>query len=800
MLGPRCSGFRGLALELPNLNSRLRAALKGDCRRPFATVADPPSAQRVPLSRFDQNHFIDYSKLDKNIRIVRDRLNRPLSYAEKVLYSHLDNAEEADIRRGESYLKVRPARVACQDATAQMALLQFMSADFETVAVPSTVHCDHLIVAQKGNQKDLSNAFSTNKEVYDFLASACGKYGLGFWKTGAGIIHQTILENYAFPGGLMIGADSHTPNAGGLGMAAIGVGGADAVDVMAGLAWEIKTPKLIGVNLTGSLSGWAAPKDVILKLTGELTVKGGTGAIIEYFGPGVHSLSCTGMASMSNMGAETGATTSLFPYTEAMGRYLQATDRAYIRDAAQAWAGNLVADPGVEYDQIVNINLSEIEPFINGPATPDLATPNSQFKKLLAKNDWPRELSAGLIGSCTNSSFEDLSRAANLAQQALDAGLTPKAPLILSPGSEQTRATLEEAGVLKVFDKVNATVLANACGPCCGSWSREDVAKGTPNSVVTTYNRNFTGRLDGNPATNNFIASPETVIVKVFGGTIDFDPITDSITTPSGGEFKFQPPTADSLPKKGYSNTDYVYSAPPSDRSTLSVDISPTSDRLQRLTPFKPWSNQDFHDLPILIKVEGKCTTDHITPAGPWFKYRGHLDNISSNLLIGATNSANHKVNSIENVFTGEFAGVSETARDYKARQQQWVIIGDHNYGEGSSREHAALEPRHLNGVAVIARSFARIHETNLKKQGMLPLVFADVADYDRIDHHDRISLIGLTKLRPEEPVTMVIKRKNGTIWQAELLHSLNEEQIGYFKAGSALNMMAQSSSMTANV
>ncbi|KAL1624240.1 hypothetical protein SLS56_007942 [Neofusicoccum ribis] len=682
-----------------------------------------------------------------------------------------------------SYLKLRPTRIACQDATAQMALIQFMSANLDTVAVPTTVHCDHLVVAKEGNEPDLAMANSTNLEEYDFLQKVCKRYGAGFWRPGAGIIHQIVLENYAYPGGLMIGT-------GGLGMAAIGVGGADAVDVMAGLAWELKTPKVIGVNLTGKLSGWASPKDVILKLAGDLTVKGATGAIIEYFGDGVHSLSATGMATICNMGAETGATTSIFPYTSSMAAYLDATDRSYLKSEADHWTQNLSADVGAEYDQVININLSELEPFINGPATPDLATPTSAFKKEVERNTWPKRVSAGLIGSCTNSSFEDMSRAAALAKQAIDAGLKPKAPLYLSPGSEQTRATLEDSGVLSIFEDAGATLLANACGPCCCSWDRQDMEKGVENSIVTSYNRNFTGRLDSNPATSIFLASPETVIAKAFAGTLDFDPATDSMNT-TDGPFTFQPPRAGILPSKGYISADHVYSAPPSDRSSVTVDVSLTSDRIQRLEPFKPWNGKDLVDLPILIKVEGKCTTDHITPAGPWFRYRGHLENISNNTLIGAVNAANKKVNQVKNVFTGEISGVPDTAKDYKQRNQQWVVIADHNYGEGSSREHAALQPRFLNGVAIIAKSFAGIHESNLKKQGMLPLTFNDLADYDRIEAEDRISLVGLSDFRPGRSITMLVKRSDGSTWQTKLDHTFNEEQIEYFKAGSALNLMA---------
>ncbi|KAF2165859.1 hypothetical protein M409DRAFT_66843 [Zasmidium cellare ATCC 36951] len=744
------------------------------------------------MSRHDRDAFIDYARLDGNIRRVRDKLKRPLTYSEKVLYSHIDNIDEADIRRGDSYLKLRPARVACQDATAQMAMIQFMSAGLPKFAVPTTVHCDHLIVAKDGKDSDLTNAGEANKEVYDFLRSVCAKYGGGFWEPGAGIIHQTVLENYAYPGGLIIGTDSHTPNGGGLGMAAVGVGGADAVDVMSGLPWELKTPKVIGIRLTGTLSGWTAPKDIILKLAGLLTVKGGTGSIVEYFGPGVDSLSCTGMATICNMGAETGATTSIFPYTQTMGRYLQATSRSWIEEGLRPWQHNLRADEGAEYDQVLEIDLSSLEPHINGPSTPDLATPLSSFKEEREKSGQPNELSAGLVGSCTNSSFGDLSRASSLLQQAIDAGLKPRAPLMLSPGSENTKRTLGDAGILDVFENAGTTLLANACGPCCGSWDRTSVQKGSVNSVITSYNRNFTGRLDGNPATAIYVASPEMVVAKSIAGKLDFDPTIDSIPLPDGTDFKFQPPPAELLPPNGYVQADYVLTKPPVDPRQVEIALSPDSDRIQLLEPFRPWSGHDYEDLPILIKVEGKCTTDHITPAGPWFRYRGHLDNISNNTLIGAINAANKEVNTVQNVFTGRWDGVSATAREYKSRGQQWVVIADHNYGEGSSREHAALQPRFLNGVAIIARSFARIHETNLKKQGMLPLIFANPADYDRIDPKDRISLNGLASVGKGEPVTMLVVKENGEKWTIELQHTFNPEQYEFFVAGSALNLMNQ--------
>jgi aconitate hydratase len=638
------------------------------------------------------------------------RLQHPLTLAEKIVYGHLDDAKNQDIKRGSSYLNLRPDRVACQDATAQMALLQFMSAGLPTVAVPSTVHCDHLIEAQKTGPLDLARAKDINKEVYDFLESTCGKYGLGFWRPGSGIIHQIILENYAFPGGLMIGTDSHTPNAGGLGMVAVGVGGADAVDVMANIPWELKCPKVIGVKLTGKLSGWTSPKDVILKVAGILTVKGGTGAIVEYFGPGVDSISCTGMATICNMGAEIGATTSLFPYNSRMADYLKATSRSSIASLADSFKHNLVADKGATYDQVIEIDLNTLEPHINGPFTPDLATPLSQFKDAVKKNGWPAELKVGLIGSCTNSSYEDMARSASLAQQALDAGVTSKAKFTITPGSEQIRATITRDGQADVFAKIGGVVLANACGPCIGQWDRQDVKKGEKNSIITSYNRNFTGRNDGNPATHAFVASPEIVTAMIFSGSLEFNPVTDTLKTKDGKDFKFTAPHGNELPPRGYDPGVNTYLAPPDDRSNLSVKVSPTSDRLQLLTPFAKWDGKDYKDMPILIKVKGKCTTDHISMAGPWLKYRGHLDNISNNMLIGAINIENDKPNSVKNILNGQFEAVPKTARDYKAKGIKWVVIGDENYGEGSSREHAALEVRHLGGVAVIVRSFARIH------------------------------------------------------------------------------------------
>ena len=667
--------------------------------------------------------------MSENLSIVRSRLNRPLTFAEKILYSHLDDPHGQDIERGKSYLKLRPDRVACQDATAQMAILQFMSANMPSVATPTTVHCDHLIEAQIGGEKDLARAQDINKEVYDFLSSSCAKYNIGFWRPGSGIIHQIVLENYAFPGGLMIGTDSHTPNAGGLGMCAIGVGGADAVDVMANLPWELKAPKVIGVRLTGELSGWTAPKDIILKVAGILTVKGGTGAIVEYFGPGVDSVSCTGMATICNMvrrpfilcrptlrhlangyqGAEIGATTSLFPFNERMYDYLAATKRKSIGDFARTYAAELREDEGAQYDELIELNLSELEPHINGPFTPDLATPISKFKEAVSANKWPEELKVGLIGSCTNSSYEDMSRAASIARDALDHGVKAKSMFTVTPGSEQIRATIERDGQLQTLEEFGGMVLANACGPCIGQWDRRDVKKGEANSILSSYNRNFTGRNDANPATHSFVTSPDLVVALTLAGTLNFNPLTDTLQDKDGNEFKLSAPTGDGLPANGYDPGQDTYQAPPKDRASVSVAVSPESDRLQILGGFQAWDGKDATDIPILIKTKGKTTTDHISMAGPWLKYRGHLDNISNNMLIGAINAANGEANKVKNFATGEFGAVPATARDYKKKGIQWVVVGDWNYGEGSSREHAALEPRHLGGIAIITRSFARI-------------------------------------------------------------------------------------------
>ncbi|KAK4938655.1 Aconitate hydratase mitochondrial [Elasticomyces elasticus] len=745
----------------------------------------------VEMTNWEKGHYVNYKKMSENLSIVRSRLNRPLTYAEKVLYSHLDDPHNQEIERGVSYLKLRPDRVACQDATAQMAILQFMSAGMPSVATPTTVHCDHLIEAQVGGDKDLDRAKSINKEVYDFLSTACAKYNIGFWRPGSGIIHQIILENYAFPGGLMIGTDSHTPNAGGLGMAAIGVGGADAVDVMANLPWELKAPKVIGVKLTGKMSGWTAPKDIILKVAGILTVKGGTGSIVEYHGPGVESLSCTGMGTICNMGAEIGATTSMFPFNDRMYDYLESTNRKRIGDLARSYAAELREDEGAEYDQLIEINLDELEPHINGPFTPDLATPISKFKDAVKENKWPEELKVGLIGSCTNSSYEDMSRAASIATDAMEHGVKAKALFCVTPGSEQVRATIERDGQLKTFEDFGGIVLANACGPCIGQWDRKDVKKGEPNSIISSYNRNFTGRNDANPATHSFVTSPDLTVAMTIAGSLFFNPLTDTLKDKDGNEFKLKEPTGDALPKNGFDLGRDTYQAPPEERSQVDVKVSPTSDRLQVLEPFDAWDGKDQLDLPILIKTKGKTTTDHISMAGPWLKYRGHLDNISNNMLIGAINAANGEANKVKNFKTGKEDAVPATARQYKKDGIKWVVVGDWNYGEGSSREHAALEPRHLGGIAIITRSFARIHETNLKKQGMLPLTFSNPEDYDKINPDDKVDLL-VTGLEVGKPLTMVVHPKDGEKWNCELSHTFNEGQLEWFRNGSALNTMAK--------
>lgn len=720
---------------------------------------------------------------------MRKNLKRPLTLSEKIIYGHLDDPSTIPVR-GETYLKLRPDRVAMQDATAQMAVLQFISSGLPKVAAPTTIHCDHLIAAEHGSGTDLATAKSTNKEVYDFLATAGAKFGMGFWRPGSGIIHQIVLENYAFPGGLMIGTDSHTPNAGGLGMAAIGVGGADAVDVMAGIPWELKAPKVIGVKLTGKLSGWTAPKDVILKVADILTVKGGTGAVVEYFGPGLDSIACTGLATIANMGAEIGATCSTFPYNSRMADYLKATDRAALANAADSFKDNLRPDEGAQYDQLIEINLSELEPYVNGPMTPDLGNPISKLGQNASKAGWPMEISAGLIGSCTNSSYEDLARSASLVQQALDAGLKFPVPFMVTPGSEKVRATVTRDGISSVFEKAGATVLANACGPCIGQWNRNDVPAGKVNSIVTSYNRNFAKRNDGNPGTHAFVTSPEMATVLTIAGRLDFNPLIDSLKTPEGKEFKFNTPFGDELPKRGFEEGEDTFQAPPADGSSVSVAVDPNSQRLQLLEPFDAWNGKDFTGMPILIKAKGKCTTDHISMAGPWLKYRGHLENISNNLLIGAENAENGKINAVKNQISGEEGKVPDVARAYKAAGLSWVVIGDENYGEGSSREHAALEPRYLGGRAIIVKSFARIHETNLKKQGMLPLIFVNPADYDKISGNDRVDIVGLNEFAPGKPLSLRVHKASGEVVNIPVNHTFNAEQIQWFKYGSALNYM----------
>lgn len=738
-----------------------------------------------------------YSQLPAKIEQARKLVGRPLTLTEKILYAHLHTDQKpANFERGKSYVDFAPDRVAMQDATAQMALLQFMQAGRPQVAVPSTVHCDHLITAKVGAKDDLQVANAESKEVYDFLASVSNKYGIGFWKPGAGIIHQIVLENYAFPGGMMIGTDSHTVNAGGLGMIAIGVGGADACDVMAGLPWELKFPKLIGVKLTGKLNGWTAPKDVILKVAGILTVKGGTGAIVEYFGEGATSMSCTGKGTICNMGAEIGATTSTFGYDESMSRYLKATGRADVAALADGVKEHLTADaevyanPEKYFDQVIEINLTELEPHINGPFSPDLATPISKMKEEAVKNGWPLKVEVGLIGSCTNSSYEDISRAVSLAKQVSAKGLKSKAEFTISPGSEQIRYTIDRDGFLKVFDQIGAKVFTNACGPCIGMWDRMGAEKQEKNTIVHSFNRNFAKRADGNPNTYAFVASPEIVTALAIAGDLTFNPLTDTLTNEKGEKVKLDPPTGDELPTKGFAVEDAGFIAPAADGSKVEVKVSPTSDRLQLLDPFAAWEGVDLKGLKLLIKAKGKCTTDHISMAGPWLKYRGHLDNISNNMLIGAVNAFNDKTDNVKNQLTGTYESVPKVQRQYKAKGIGSLVVGDENYGEGSSREHAAMEPRHLGVRAVLVKSFARIHETNLKKQGMLALTFADKADYDKIKEDDTIDILGLTNFAPNTPLTLVLHHADGSSSEIKANHTYNEQQIEWFKAGGALNII----------
>ena len=734
-----------------------------------------------------------YSNFPKRVDAAREQVGRPLTLAEKILYAHL--YEESDIcpfRRGEDYVNFRPDRVAMQDATAQMALLQFMNAGKSKSAVPATVHCDHLIQANMGAKTDIATATQSNSEVYDFLKSVSDKYGIGFWKPGAGIIHQVVLENYAFPGGMMIGTDSHTPNAGGLGMIAIGVGGADAVDVMTGMEWELKMPKLIGVKLTGSLSGWASPKDVILKLAGILTVKGGTNAIIEYFGPGAASLSATGKATICNMGAEVGATTSLFPFDLNMATYLRATGRDDVAEWATAVSDYLEADMDVQaqpdsfYDRVIVINLSELEPHINGPFTPDAATPISEFATKVKENGWPRKMEVGLIGSCTNSSYQDLSRAASIARQAAEDKIPVAAPLIINPGSEQIRYTAERDGILGDFEQIGATIMANACGPCIGQWKRHTDDNTRKNSIVTSFNRNFAKRADGNPNTHAFVASPELTLALTIAGDLCFNPLTDTLKTADGREVKLKEPEGTDFPPKGFEVKDNGYVAPTG--KDAEVGINPGSNRLQVLKPFAAWDGKELIEMPLLLKAEGKCTTDHISMAGPWLRFRGHLENISDNMLMGAVNAFNGKTNSILNQLNGKYEAVSAVAKQYKAKGISSIVVAEENYGEGSSREHAAMEPRFLNVKVILAKSFARIHETNLKKQGMLALTFADKDDYKKVREEDKISIVGLKEFAPGKPLTAILYHADGTEESFAVNHTYNELQIKWFKAGAALN------------
>lgn len=738
-----------------------------------------------------------YANMPARIEAARNLLGKPLSLSEKILYAHLHPQQKAEaFQRGNSYVDFAPDRVAMQDATAQMALLQFMQAGRPKVAVPSTVHCDHLITAKEGAGDDLAIANKSNEEVYNFLASVSNKYGIGFWKPGAGIIHQVILENYAFPGGMMIGTDSHTVNAGGLGMVAIGVGGADACDVMAGLAWELKFPKLIGVHLKGKLNGWTAPKDIILKVAGILTVKGGTGCIVEYFGEGATSISCTGKGTICNMGAEIGATTSTFAYDESMERYLNATGRAEIAALANQIKEHLTADPEVYanpdkyFDQVIEIDLNTLEPHVNGPFTPDLATPISQLKETAEKNGWPLKIEVGLIGSCTNSSYEDISRAASLANQAVEKKLAANAEFTITPGSELVRFTIERDGFIDTFNKIGATVFANACGPCIGMWARTGAEKEEKNTIIHSFNRNFAKRADGNPNTYAFVASPEIVTAMAIAGNLGFNPITDTLTNADGQQVKLDPPTGFELPTNGFDVEDAGFIAPVADGSNIQVQVSPSSDRLQLLEPFLAWEGTDLKGLKLLIKAKGKCTTDHISMAGKWLAYRGHLDNISNNLLIGALNFFNEKNNSVKNQLNGEYDAVPAVQRAYKAQGIGSIVVGDENYGEGSSREHAAMEPRHLGVRAILVKSFARIHETNLKKQGMLALTFADKSDYDKILEDDTFDITGLQSFSPNQPLTLVIHHSNGNSEEIQVNHSYNEQQIEWFKAGAALNII----------
>ena len=739
-----------------------------------------------------------YASMGERVEKARELVGKPLTLSEKILYSHLwDGKPEKAFVRGKDYVDFAPDRIACQDATAQMALLQFMQAGKDKVAVPTTVHCDHLIQAKEGAAQDLKHANETSKEVFDFLESVSNKYGIGFWKPGAGIIHQVVLENYAFPGGMMIGTDSHTVNAGGLGMVAIGVGGADAVDVMAGMAWELKFPKLIGVKLTGKLSGWTAPKDVILKVAEILTVKGGTGAIVEYFGPGATSMSCTGKGTICNMGAEIGATTSTFGYDESMERYLRATDRSDVADEANKVKEHLTADPEVYanpeqyFDQVIEINLSELKPLLNGPFTPDLATEVGTMKEKAEKNGWPLAVEWGLIGSCTNSSYEDLSRASSIAQQALDKKLKTKAEVGINPGSEQVRYTTERDGILEIFEKLDAKIFTNACGPCIGQWGRYEDPKNAPkNSIVHSFNRNFAKRADGNPNTHAFVASPEMTAAIAIAGRLDFNPLTDKLINEDGEEVMLDEPTGWELPPKGFEVKENGYLEPVKDGSGVEVIVAEGSERLQLLEPFEPITAKDLQGMKLLIKAFGKCTTDHISMAGPWLRFRGHLDNIANNTLIGAVNAFNQKTNFVKNQLTGEYGGVPDTQREYKKKGIKTIVVGDHNYGEGSSREHAAMQPRHLGVAVVLVKSFARIHETNLKKQGMLALTFVNENDYDLIQEDDTFNFVDVAEFAPDKPLTIEVVHADGSKDTIMANHSYNDAQIKWFNEGSALNLI----------
>lgn len=738
-----------------------------------------------------------YSRMTSRVDKARELVGRPLTLSEKILYNHLwEGTPSTAFERGKDYVDFAPDRIACQDATAQMALLQFMQAGKSKVAVPTTVHCDHLIQAKNGASPDLKVANTTSSEVFNFLESVSNKYGIGFWKPGAGIIHQVVLENYAFPGGMMIGTDSHTVNAGGLGMVAVGVGGADAVDVMAGMAWELKFPKLIGVKLTGSLNGWTAAKDVILKVAGILTVKGGTGAIVEYFGEGAENISCTGKGTICNMGAEVGATTSTFGYDDSMERYLRATDRSDVADAANEVRENLTADtevyenPELYFDEVIEIDLDTLRPHLNGPFTPDLATPVGEVGAKAAANEWPLKVEWGLIGSCTNSSYEDLTRAASIAKQAIDKGIKPKADFGINPGSEQIRFTAERDGLLGTFEELGAKIFTNACGPCIGQWDREGSDKGEKNTIVHSFNRNFSKRADGNPNTHAFVASPEMVAALAISGRLDFDPTKDSLINENGEEVMLDEPQGIELPTAGFAVEDAGYIAPNSDGSSVEVVVNHDSDRLQLLTPFVPMTKESLQGVKLLIKAKGKCTTDHISMAGPWLRYRGHLDNIANNTLIGAVNSSNDQTNFVKNQLTGEYGSVPDTQRAYKAAGVRSIVVGDHNYGEGSSREHAAMQPRHLGVGAVLVKSFARIHETNLKKQGMLGLTFANEADYDLIQEDDTFNFIDVDGFTPGQPLTIEVIHADGSKDMIIANHTYNQSQIDWFKAGSALNMI----------